>query len=111
MRINVEEMLAPGPDPEISQEPRRKCRHQRFGDNSDAMSDITTEVDEFESVDSLRNYEIEVSDQLIERCATGLSTNDMVVGRNRSAGSDPRSVGTVRQLALDKFKCVHFIPL
>ncbi len=36
------------------------------------------------------------------RCATQLSANDLVVGRVRSAASDPATLGTVRRLAIDK---------
>ncbi len=36
------------------------------------------------------------------RCATQLSANDLVVGRVRSAASDPTTLGTVRRLAIDK---------
>ena len=63
-----------------------------------------TEASEFDSNYSVRNYPIEVSDRLIERCATQLSTNDMVVGRSRSLADNPVSVGTVRMLAQDKSK-------
>ena len=62
-----------------------------------------TEIGEdFASLVSVRNARIDVTDELIERCATTLSTNDMVVGRARSAKSNPSTVGTVRRLAIDK---------
>ena len=59
-------------------------------------------VDEFESSQSVRNLSIEVSDQLIERTATALSTNEMIVGRHRSQEGKMGSIGTVRRLAMDK---------
>lgn len=61
-----------------------------------------TELDEFESGKSVRNLTIQVTDELIDRCATQLSSNDMVVGRARSANLSLGTVGTVRQLAMDK---------
>ena len=63
---------------------------------------ITEIGDDFTSQASVRNAKIDVSDELIERCATTLSTNEMVVGRVRSAKSNPSSMGTVRRLAVDK---------
>ena len=63
-----------------------------------------TDTSDFDSNYSVRNYPIEVSERLIERCATQLSTNNMVVSRSRSLGDNPVSVGTVRMLAQDKSK-------
>ena len=62
----------------------------------------------FESNASVHNYPIEVSDRLIERCATTLSTNELVVSRGAATGLDrnPMSMGTVRMLALDKSQFV-----
>ena len=78
-------------------------------DTEDSMSSKSsvqshTDTSEFDSNYSVRNYPIEVSDRLIERCATQLSTNDMVVGRTRSIGDNPGSIGTARMLAQDKSK-------
>ena len=55
---------------------------------------------EFESSASVRGYPIEVPDMLVERAATALSTNDMVVDRQRSAGH-LASAGTARRIAMD----------
>ncbi|KAK2171203.1 hypothetical protein NP493_1089g00009 [Ridgeia piscesae] len=76
------------------------------GDSMSSKSSVQSQTDtsEFDSNYSVRNYPIEVSDKLIERCATQLSTNDMVVGRTRSIGDNPGSIGTARMLAQDKSK-------
>ncbi|XP_021351487.1 ankyrin repeat and MYND domain-containing protein 1-like isoform X4 [Mizuhopecten yessoensis] len=55
---------------------------------------------EFESTVTLHDYEIQVSEQLLERCATQLSTNEKVVGGRRSHSS--MELGTVRHLAVCK---------
>ena len=52
--------------------------------------------EDFESHLSMRNYHIEVSDQLVERCATQLSHNTLVVSREVSELGDSRA----RKLAL-----------
>ena len=59
-----------------------------------------TRLSEFESNTSVHNMDIEVSDNLIERCATHLSVNEMVVGRSRSSSGN--TVGTARRLAVEK---------
>ena len=69
-------------------------------DGGDSLSVIS----DFESHRSVRNLPIDVSHQLIERCATHLSTNDMVVNRKRSSLAHHSVVGTVRRLALDQSK-------
>ena len=76
------------------------------GDSMSSKSSVQSQTDtsDFDSNYSVRNYPIEVSDKLIERCATQLSTNDMVVGRTRSIGDNPGSIGTARMLAQDKSK-------
>lgn len=56
--------------------------------------------EEFESNLSLKYFEIEVSDQLIERCATQLSNNEKVVAGRRSHNS--ADLGTARHLAVIK---------
>lgn len=58
------------------------------------------DTEEFDSNLSLKYYEIEVSDQLIERCATQLSMNEKVVAGRRSHNS--ADLGTVRHLAVIK---------
>ncbi|XP_078613135.1 ankyrin repeat and MYND domain-containing protein 1-like [Branchiostoma floridae x Branchiostoma japonicum] len=55
-------------------------------------NDVTSD---FESNESLVNYKIEVTEQLIERTATALSMNDRVVSRL----SKQRDNGTARQMA------------
>ncbi|XP_052104362.1 ankyrin repeat and MYND domain-containing protein 1-like isoform X1 [Mytilus californianus] len=62
--------------------------------------DHKTEESEFESVATLRDFEIEVSEQLLERCATQLSTNEKIVGGRRSR--DSAMLGTVRHMAVIK---------
>ena len=48
------------------------------------------------------NMLLQVPDELIERCATGLSANNMVVSRSRTSTADLKTVGTVRRLAMEK---------
>ncbi|XP_062566386.1 ankyrin repeat and MYND domain-containing protein 1-like, partial [Saccostrea cucullata] len=55
---------------------------------------------DFDSTATLRDYHIEVSDRMIERCATQLSTNEMIVGGRRSHNS--ADLGRVRNLAVIK---------
>jgi hypothetical protein len=62
--------------------------------------DDSKSQEEFDSNMSLKYYEIEVSDQLIERCATQLSMNEKVVAGRRSHNS--ADLGTVRHLAVIK---------
>ncbi|KAJ8310235.1 hypothetical protein KUTeg_012100 [Tegillarca granosa] len=55
---------------------------------------------EFDSTATLHDFEIEVTEQLIERCATQLSTNEKIVKGRRSHNS--ADLGTVRHLAVIK---------
>lgn len=60
-----------------------------YGGENDIQGDDSekerNEVGEdFESNHSIRNYHIEVSEQLVERCATHLSQNERVVSREAS---------------------------
>ena len=55
---------------------------------------------DFESNVSVRNFEIHVSDTLIDRCATQLSMNEMVVSRSRQSSANVP--GTARSLAIEK---------
>ena len=100
VRINIDDVMDPEkekyPDP-VFEEGNRASSW-----NSDEGSDDGTALDEFESHRTVENYQIQVTDHMIDRCATQLSTNDMVVGRSRSAGSCIESLGTVRRLAIDK---------
>ena len=72
------------------------------GDTEDDFSDLASHASEFNSQRSVKNFPTEVSNQLIERGATALSVNDMVVSRSRSVASNVGSLGTVRRLAIDK---------
>lgn len=65
-----------------------------------ATQDDGHSLEEFDSNVSLKYYEIEVSDQLIERCATQLSMNEKVVAGRRSHNS--ADLGTARHLAVIK---------
>lgn len=56
--------------------------------------------EDFDSTWSLKYFEIEVSDQLIERCATQLSNNERVVAGRR--GHNSADLGTARHLAVIK---------
>ncbi|XP_076453911.1 ankyrin repeat and MYND domain-containing protein 1-like isoform X2 [Babylonia areolata] len=55
------------------------------------------EKEEFESNVSMHNYQIEVTDSLVERCATQLSMNQRVVSREATAND---SMGRARMLAI-----------
>lgn len=57
--------------------------------------ELEVEREEFESNVSVHNYHIEVTDTLVERCATQLSLNERVVSREASNVG----VGKARQLA------------
>jgi hypothetical protein len=67
---------------------------------SSSGGDQKVEEIEFESNATLRDFEIEVSEQLLERCATQLSTNEKVVAGRRSR--DSAGLGTVRHMAVIK---------
>ncbi|GFR59996.1 ankyrin repeat and MYND domain-containing protein 1 [Elysia marginata] len=56
--------------------------------------------EDFESNQSLRNYHIEVTEQLVERCATQLSHNELVVSREVSSTGVSNEVGKARRLAI-----------
>ena len=75
---------------------------ERSRDPSEADSSTTKKLSDFQSNSTVLNYPVNVSNEMIERCATHLSTNDMVVSRQRSALEDPKTVGTARALAIDK---------
>ena len=64
------------------------------------QAQLEQEKEDFDSAFSLKYYPIEVSDQLIERCATQLSMNEKVVAGQRSDSS--MELGTVRHLAVIK---------
>ena len=94
MEINEETLNYPdSPD-------KKKVKDFVSDDDEDYVSE--SEIDDFESLKSVHALPIAVSDQLIERCATQLSTNEMVVGRKRSANATIGTVGTARRLAMEK---------
>ncbi|ELT97476.1 hypothetical protein CAPTEDRAFT_221453 [Capitella teleta] len=100
VRINVDEVLS-------MNEAEMDAMSPAWEDHSNEVireEDEETEslAEEFESTRSVRNLSIEVTDQLIERSATGFSTNEMIVSRNRSRESKLENLGTVRRLAMDK---------
>lgn len=101
----MEDMLVKHPrmDTDMMKKMNRKSSTETF----DAYSE--TEMSEFESIKSLRNLPIDVSDGLIERCATQLSQNDMVVGRQRTRHARIETMGTVRRLAIDKSQWVSLL--
>lgn len=55
---------------------------------------------DFDSTATLHDYHIEVSERMIERCATQLSTNEKIVGGRRSHNS--ADLGRARHLAIMK---------
>ena len=67
--------------------------------SSQAMSQMSNKGDVFQSDATVVNYGIKVNDTLIDRCATALSHNDMVI--NRDDGS-ARSRERTRLLAQRK---------
>jgi ankyrin repeat protein len=72
--------------------------------NASLGVDATSRLSHFESHQTVNNLPVKVTDRQIERCATILSTNEMIVGRSRSARQDVWSEGVVRRLALEKSK-------
>ena len=96
-KINLEDMLVTHPR---MNDDLMKRMTVRKSDDFDAYSE--TEMSDFESVKSVRNLPIDVSEQLIERCATHMSQNDMVVSRSRIKDANRQQLGTVRRLAMDK---------
>lgn len=64
------------------------------------VTDTDKDLEEFDSNVSLKYYKIEISDQLIERCATQLSMNEKVVSRKQ--GYSNEDLGTARNLAVLK---------
>ena len=73
---------------------------QETEEELERLAKLEAEKEEFDSAFSLKYYPIEISDQLIERCATNLSMNEKVVGGQRADSS--ASLGTVRHLAVIK---------
>ncbi|XP_052215690.1 ankyrin repeat and MYND domain-containing protein 1-like isoform X2 [Dreissena polymorpha] len=72
------------------------------GDQGTPVTNVDGKGDhvDFDSNLSLKYFPIEVSDQLIERCATQLSMNEKVVAGKR--GHNSADLGTVRHLAVIK---------
>ncbi|XP_052783756.1 ankyrin repeat and MYND domain-containing protein 1-like isoform X3 [Mya arenaria] len=69
-------------------------------DSTVILSNGQGDGEEFDSNLSMKYYQIEVSEQLIERCATQLSMNEKVVGGQR--GHSSADLGTARHLAVIK---------
>ncbi|XP_065925603.1 ankyrin repeat and MYND domain-containing protein 1 isoform X10 [Magallana gigas] len=69
------------------------------GDTQPRSKDDPDSAD-FDSTATLHDYHIEVSERMIERCATQLSTNEKIVGGRRSNNS--ADLGRVRHLAIMK---------
>jgi hypothetical protein len=75
---------------------------------SDAPSEVqfSSRLSEFESSRPVNGLAVSVSSWQIEQCANLLSTNEMIVGRERSAKHNVWAEGTVRRLAVEKSKLV-----
>ena len=101
MALNEDQLSVPA-----SSKPNKEREY-----NSDYDEDYESDADlnDFESLKSVRNLPIEVTDQLIERCATQLSSNEMIVGRKRLSSGGVGTVGTVRRLAIDKSQYVSLL--
>jgi hypothetical protein len=67
---------------------------------------FSSRISEFESSRPINGLAVSVSTWQIEQCAAILSTNEMVVGRERLTTHDIWAEGTVRRLALEKSKLV-----
>jgi len=70
--------------------------------------DHSLKSSEFDSHRTVNSVAVNVSDAQIVKCASMLSRNDMVVGRQRSTQHDIWSEGTVRRLALEKSRFTYF---
>jgi len=75
-------------------------------DEAGPGNDVTSHMSEFDSCRPMNSIGVMVNNRQIERCAAMLSSNEMIVGRERSAKHDKWSEGTVRRLAVDKSKLV-----
>jgi len=69
---------------------------------SKSSVDQSSKLSGFESHRTVSSLAVDVSDRQIVKCATLLSTKEMVVSRERSMEHDVWSEGTVRRLALEK---------
>lgn len=67
----------------------------------------SSEFSGFDSHRTINSLAVNVSDQQILKCAAMLSTNEMVVGRERSAEHDVWAEGTMRRLAFEKSRCIY----
>jgi hypothetical protein len=90
-------IMEPGSQETISQnsddvEPGLTDTQQKTKEDPDSV--------DFDSTATLHDYHIEVSERMIERCATQLSTNEKIVGGRRSHNS--ADLGRVRHLAIIK---------
>ncbi|XP_070538152.1 ankyrin repeat and MYND domain-containing protein 1-like isoform X2 [Ptychodera flava] len=80
----------------------------RDGDIAEIISATAgdTAADEFESNASVHNYGIEVTEHLLDRSATALSTNRRIVSGRTSKCTEP-DLGTARILAVQKAEHVN----
>ncbi|XP_048745481.2 ankyrin repeat and MYND domain-containing protein 1-like isoform X4 [Ostrea edulis] len=90
-------IMEPGSRETISQ--NSEDAESALGDTQQKSKEDPESVD-FESTATLHDYHIEVSERMIERCATQLSTNEKIVGGKRSHNS--ADLGRVRHLAVIK---------
>ena len=72
------------------------------------VDDLSSKLSGFDSHQTVNSVAVNVSDRQIVKCATMLSTNEMVVGRERSVEHSVWSEGTVRRLALEKSRSTLF---
>jgi len=79
-----------------------ECDVDKLTIGSKSSVDCSSKFSGFDSHRTVNSVAVNVSDQQIVKCATLLSTNEMVVGRERSQQHDVWSEGTVRRLALEK---------
>lgn len=75
-------------------------------DEASPGTDITSHMSEFDSSRPINGIGVKINNRQIDKCAALLSSNEMVVGRERSAKHNTWSEGTVRRLALEKSKLV-----
>lgn len=102
-KLNVEEILAITEDDLAAIEYGKNKYESTEGEverTSQAQSPPI--IEEFESGNSIKNLPIEITDEMIDKYATELHSNSMVVDRNRSAASGKESLGTVRRLAIER---------
>ena len=92
-------------------EPKQLLDVDKLTVRSKCSVDRSSKLSGFDSHQTVNSVAVNVSDQQIVKCATMLSTNEMIVSRERSMQHDVWSEGTVRRLALEKSRFVFGIPL